>query len=105
MKFRFLGAAAALIAFAAPAAAQMPGSAPATLPGTTTRDNAAAAGAAVPGGPAMSSKSPAQNGTSPHDNSTGNNSTSSADGPTGTPVTKSSMSPGSGREPSDTAPR
>src|SRR4051812_22925404 len=101
MKFTVPVAAAAIMALSVPAVAQMQGPAPATLPGTTTRDKGAPTDAGTPAGRAMSSKSPSQNGTSAHDNTTGNNSTSAADGLSGTPATKSSMSPASGREPAD----
>jgi hypothetical protein len=84
----------AAVALSVPASAQMPGSAPATLPGTTTRDNAAAAGAAVAGGPAMNRNTPAQNAKSAHDNTTGNNSTSSGNGAAGTPMPSGSMTTG-----------
>jgi hypothetical protein len=61
--------------------------------GPTVKNATAATGAAAPGA-TLNSNSPAQNGTSAHDNTHGNNSTSPADGASGTPVPNGSITAG-----------
>jgi hypothetical protein len=82
MKTAVIAAICAAAAVAMPAIAQFP-----ETGGVSSQTGPTAKGSAAGTvRPATDSNSPAQSGTSAHDNSRGNNSTSPSDGPAGTPV-------------------